>query len=253
VNPSHSISTRVSEPHQRTSGRWPVLARLPEVTAEVPDAALPSGRASNSGTLEYRFDPPQTRAAEPAVRVERRWREKPRESAVLPSSDPFAIPAQSLQHTLAPIVRFLMLVALFTIAGTIILLSRAEKRPAIAPQPRAFTQQSLQPVVTAIEPPAAGAAAQGPIESDNSPTVAPDVQSTALPQSASAEETVHAAQAPAAHSMSQSDPPSADYSEQALPQVQTAEPPRAVAHLPGYILEAPAHQASNDDDQSSIH
>jgi hypothetical protein len=230
-----------------------VLARLPEIAAEVSDVAVPSSRANAPTTLEYRFDPPQSRAAQPAVRVERRWREKTRESGVLPSSDPFAIPGQTLQQTLAPVIRFLMLVALFTIAGTIILLSRAEKRPASSPRPHAFTQQSLQPAVTALEPSAGAATAQGPIESEDAPMVAPDVQSTAPPPSASAAETAHAAEAPTAHSVSQSEPLSADYSGQELPQVQTEEPPRAVAHLPGYILEAPAHQASNDDDQSSVH
>jgi hypothetical protein len=48
--------------------------------------------------------------------------------------------------------------------------------------------------------------------------------------------------------------------ERGLPQVQTAEPqaqsaqsPRAVARLRGDIVEAPPHQARNDDNQSSIH
>jgi hypothetical protein len=237
---------------------------VPDVSAELPAAAKPIQRSAPIAELEYRFDPPQTRAAEPAVRVESRWRQQRRESAILPKSDPFTIPARTFHQNLAPVVRFLMLVALFTIAGTIILLSRSEKRPTSSTQPRAFTQQSLEPVVTAVGVAGGSPAAHGAVESIDSSFSDGGAHSTALP-TAPGEETMPAAPAPTADAVSQTISESANpagdvqvgengpIGEQVLPQFPTAEPPPAVAHLPGYILEAPSRQASNDDDQSSIH
>jgi hypothetical protein len=158
-----------------------------------------------------------------------------------------------------------MLVALFTIAGTIILLSRSEKRSTLSTQPKVFTQQSLQPVVTAMETSSVTASAQGPIDSQNSAIGEPNVQSTALPGLEAQEGTVPAGEAQAAEAVSQTVHENLNLSgephvgldgrggESALPQVQTADPPRAGAHLSGFILEVPARQASHDDDQSSIY
>jgi hypothetical protein len=115
-----------------------------------------------------------------------------------------------------------------------------------------------------MEPVAGAPSARGPIESTQPPVDEASAQSTALP-TAPVEGTVSAAQTPAADAVSQTASGSVDAggheqvgqhtpgSNQALPQVQTAEPPRAVAQLQGYILEVPARQASNDDDQSSVH
>jgi hypothetical protein len=253
MDQTYSIPSKDSSRQRVDTARWPVLVRVPDVSAELPAAAKPMHRSAPVAELEYRFDPPQTRAAEPAVRVESRWRQQRRESAILPKSDPFAIPAQTFHQNLAPVVRFLMLVALFTIAGTIILLSRSEKRPTSSTQPRAFSQQSLEPV-----------AAHGSVESIDSSFSDGGAHSTALPV-APGEETMPAAPAATADAVSQtvseSANPSGDVqvgeyapnSEQVLSQFPTAEPPPAVAHLPGYILAAPSRQASNDDDQSSIH
>jgi hypothetical protein len=264
VDRAQTITNKDNQRHAG-AGRVPLLARLPDVTDEMPAATQSQGQGKAAFPLEYRFDPPQTRSAEPAVRVESRWRELRTKSRVLPSSNPFAIPAQTLQHTLAPAVRFLMLVALFTVAGTIILLSRSEKRSTLSSQPKVLTQQSLQPVVTAMETTPRAATAQGPIDSADSAIGESNVQTLATPGLEAAEKSVPAAEAPAAEAVSQTVHENLDVmgepqvgidmrsGDAALPQVQTAEPPRAGAHLSGFILEVPARQASNDDDQSSVY
>ncbi len=41
--------------------------------------------------------------------------------------------------------------------------------------------------------------------------------------------------------------------DQPLPRVRTTDGPPAVAHLPGYVREVPPHQAYDDRNESSLH
>ena len=147
-NASHTPETDAKRRQGEQSAR-PVLAQLPDVSAELQQQRAASKPAGNVG---YRFDPPQTsdrgvtratteratkyptlksqlvysphgpQAQRPHVfargTADRRTNYPRRESAVLPRSNPFAIPRRSLADSIAPVVRFLTLVALFTAAGT---------------------------------------------------------------------------------------------------------------------------------------
>lgn len=176
-----------SELQHRSGGRqWPVLARLPDVSPN------PAAKTLASGAAAYRFDPPQrgesaaasAATANAALRdskasaprqphvFERRHlvgqRGVPRrESAILPRTNPFAIPQARLVDSLAPAVRFLTMVALFAAAGTWIQMSGRHgiatssptiETPATAVQPALPAKNSVEPVIT---PPTA----IGPLES----------------------------------------------------------------------------------------
>lgn len=167
-----------------------MLVRLPIVSVEPH-----SGRAAKPalpGGNEYRFDPPQSgerssstahtkiTASQPAAA--HRSPQQPhlfdrrrsigqrgfprRESPVLPSTNPFSNPRPRLFDSVAPAVRFLTMVALFTAAGLWIQMLGKYGTPA---------SQSLEPPKTAAQPhfvPAKSAAddtapaptATGPIE-----------------------------------------------------------------------------------------
>ncbi len=148
----------------------PVLARLPDVSAEVELQRTTKKLAA--GGVDYRFDPPQaadrqapgaeaerypqsptlkselifsphaSRTHQPHVfersrPAERRMRTPRHASPVLPASNPFAIPRTRLIDTLSPLIRFVTLFALFTAAGTWAqvtgLFGTPARRPAEAP------------------------------------------------------------------------------------------------------------------------
>jgi hypothetical protein len=197
-----------------------------------------------------------------------------RHSDALPTSNPFAIPSASLDEALAPIARFVMLFVLVTIAGTAILLAgknRSKPEPAspsaTAGAPVLEPTTVIETVRTVIEQPIASTTATGPSNdapatgrdraSDSLPPF-PDVLAPAADVSTQTEGTAneHVSSDPAASDAK----PATSASEfltspltgtgRPLPQVRTSEPPTSVAHLPGYILESPSRQASNDDEQS---
>jgi hypothetical protein len=227
--------------------------------------------------LEYRFDPPQNRSTKRAGRFDYVRRTPNGGSPLLPSANPFSIPASTLQESQSPVVRFVMLFVLFTIAGTILLMSRGNSRPTTATTaPKATVQQTLEPVRTTVQPTAATTVATpiatGPLASTNAAAGAQHQQpavpaDSTPPVDARTAADTHAAgdaKVTVAEDRGQmSDlPPAASPggSQRDLPQVQIAEPqaqsaetPRAVAHLRGDIVEAPSHQANHDNHQSSLH
>jgi hypothetical protein len=188
-------------------------------------------------------------------------------SPILPRSDPFAIPRASLHETLAPVVHFLFLFILFTVAGTWILTTaqRTEPESDFAEPATAAAQQSLEPQTLtspskAIESPAGTPTAAGPLGTKTPRTgLRPRTGNRSMipnPQSSVAPE-------PSASRLAQG-------KWRLLPQIQTAdrhrievgddparsdEPaaPPAVARLTGSILAAPTQQANHDDNQSSLH
>ena len=155
----------------------PVLARLPDVTADLP-IQRPATQPS-AGKVGYRFDPPQnadfgSRTATPEhvaeVRTpklrppntsqknrppqphvfdrgrsaDRQARSPRRESPILPRSNPFALPRRRLVDSFTPVLRFLTLVALFTAAGTWVQVVGRHSRP---------ESESMEPPKTASQPP----------------------------------------------------------------------------------------------------
>jgi hypothetical protein len=127
--------------HHGGAARWPVLARLPDVSIDLPAGGATTQPASRAN--EYRFDPPQlsgstltASASGPSttLRSARPTASSPphafdrgrplgqrgiprRESPILPRSNPFSTQRTRLTDSVAPAVRFLTLVALFTAAG----------------------------------------------------------------------------------------------------------------------------------------
>jgi hypothetical protein len=193
-------------------------------------------------------------------------------SAALPSSNPFAIPPTSLHDALAPVVRFVMLVVMFTAAGTtIIMAGKADQRKpepnspaAPAAQPLLEPTSIMEPAVATVEP---AATATGPSRElaaphfyrliDSVPPF-PDIWSPPANPSADSDDssgekvTSDPSLAPSNPADSAADFRSSPLTNNGhtLPQVRTSEPPAAVAHLPGHILESPSRQASNDDEPS---
>jgi hypothetical protein len=224
-------------------------------------------------------DEPSNRVPQPHV-LQRTWRvdqasPAPRNrSQILPRSNPFAIPSSSLDDALAPLARFVMMFVLFTIAGTTILVAGKANhpKPEISPAAAATIGPLLEPTTT-IEPvqpavgqPVAASTASGPI---GEATVQPRDETGSLPAfpdmfeapsdaSLGGEET-SGKQITSDQTVEESSPAATALefltspltgTGRVLPQVQTSEPPKAVAHLPGHILESPSRQASNDDEQS---
>jgi hypothetical protein len=291
---------------------WPLLARLPDVGGKLPADTYNLKPLSPTATTAYRFDAPKiegsprsipgvsseyeepialterlsdghsTRLPQPHL-LQRTWRvdraspASRNSSAVLPSSNPFSIPSTSLHDAIAPLVRFVMLVVLFTAAGTTILLAGKTDRPKSQPMPPAAAAAPallqpttiIEPTRPAVEQPIAATTATGPSAdasqhkgdrlTDSLPAF-PDV--LAPPPGASMEsdesgsEQVRSDPGAAPPTPAASAPDFLSWpltgSGRALPQVQTSEPPTALAHFPGHILESPPRQASNDD-ESSVH
>ena len=169
------------------TARWPVLARLPDASAD--SLAERSAKPGVPGGIEYRFDPPQPgdSSARTPDSVQAAISQQPhmfergrpmgqrgiprRESSVLPRSNPFSNPRPRLVDSIAPAVRFLTMVALFTAAGIWIQMMGRH-----APAPT----RSIEPPKTAAQPAAAPAknagdhtvpapTATGPIETQPEP------------------------------------------------------------------------------------
>ncbi len=280
---NQSSSSVMPESERRGGERWPVLARLADVSDQLTTAPMRSRRAAASaGLINYRFDPPQGARVgdDPTGAAERTqphvFQRLPRRvSPILPHSNPFAIPATGLWDRVAPTVRFLVWFALFTVVGTMLLTISRRDTPAsksvrpqissgtgprarLSAEPAAEALKSLEPAVSASERTKAVPTAVGPLgvipRSEN-----PNPQSTPAT-------TV--------------EPLPAGTSDHPLPQVQTFDPqsigvegasaqPKmvgddparvgesngqsTVARLSGYVLPAPARQASHDDNQPIIH
>jgi hypothetical protein len=138
--------------------RWPVLARLPDASTDSLGGRF--AKPGVSGGVEYRFDPPQSSdssartsaSAQPAIsqqphifeRRPRGQRRIPRrDSSVLPRSNPFSNPRPRLVDSIAPAVRFLTMVALFTAAGLWIQMMGGHTSP---------TTRSIETPTTAAHP-----------------------------------------------------------------------------------------------------
>jgi hypothetical protein len=182
-------------------------------------------------------------------------------SKVLPRSNPFAIPSSSLDDSLAPLARFVMMFVLFTIAGTTFLLAGKANRakPEATPPAAATTGALLEPttIIEQVRPaapqPVATSTATGPMgeaaarsrDDTNTLPEFPDVFTT--PVDATEGEKSSGQQVTNDPPVDESTPPATALefltsplsgTGRALPQVQTTEPPKAVAHLPGHILES---------------
>lgn len=173
--------------------RWPVLARLIDVS---PDLSAPysTKKTTSIGGTNYRFDPPQTADAkvQPAIQnpsseirtgaktirrhqphvfergraADRKsWLQR-RESPILPHSNPFSIPGAKLSDSIAPVVRFLTMVALFTAAGTWIQMTGRRASPAIESMepPRTAAQPTIVPSKDTVDRPVSAPTAAGPLE-----------------------------------------------------------------------------------------
>jgi hypothetical protein len=172
------------------AGGWPVLVRLPNVSVEPHDG--PTAKAAVVGGNEYRFDPPQsggrsrpaehtkTTASQPAAAP--RSPQQPhlfdrrrnigqrgfprRESPVLPSTNPFSNPRPRLLDSVAPAVRFLTMVALFTAAGLWIQMLGKHGAPTSnsLEAPKTAAQPHFVPAKSAADATAPAPTATGPIE-----------------------------------------------------------------------------------------
>jgi hypothetical protein len=233
-----NISTSDSALPGGGAKRWPVLARLPEIGEPNAATARRSESAVAATRPGYRFDPPQSTerkqttstdagsdrpsaiyqskavmphaplaAVPPQPHLFSRSRRSdckapaaPRKSAVLPESNPFAIPSPRLMDALAPAVRFLTLVILFAVAGTWFqMIHRRESAYQKPAEPvKTAAQQPIQQPTGEIKPANANPTAAGPLgdapaPTSNQPVAAPEligangrplprVQTTDLPQ-----------------------------------------------------------------------
>lgn len=162
--------------------RWPVLARLPDAPADALTGRL--AKPIVPGGVEYRFDPPQpsdsaarTPGSAPAAISQKPHmyeRGRPmgqrgfprRESSILPRSNPFSNPRPRLVDSVAPAVRFLTMVALFTAAGIWIqMLGHHAPAPtrSIEP-PKTAAQPTVAPAKNANDHTVPAPTATGPIE-----------------------------------------------------------------------------------------
>ncbi len=309
---TRSYSTPPGDPDRGKGEAYLVLARIPDVADHVQRPAISSlTQKVGSGPLEYRFDPPQvtrrvhtTPAARPteaaagfstsatssATRTKRaattptyeridqpvsRTRSGGR-SSILPSSDPFEIPARGLTSTLAPAIRFAMLVALFTAAGTSVLLMRnshsrapeANKaKPDVIVKRATITPSTTEPGVTlptAVGP--LGSAAHQKRVMSTKPTT-----QSSTPFSMTTLDTTHEDNEQSVTPPDNDEDPSADDFTGAetgcvypgtgfpsaelsqlgrLPRVRTSQEVPAMARFSGTVIEAPPRQAHHDDEQS---
>jgi hypothetical protein len=170
---------------------WPVLARLPDVSID--SSTVRPTKQARPGAIEYRFDPPQltdsalktSTSSQTAIRNPRSaiprqphvfergrtvgQRGIPRrESPILPRSNPFSIPRKRLIDSVAPAIRFLTMVALFTAAG--IWIQMMGRRTSLPDRPTETPRTADQPAVAPANNPldhhlTPAPTAAGPIES----------------------------------------------------------------------------------------
>jgi hypothetical protein len=171
------------------------LARLPDVTAEA--ELQRTAPKSPSGNIGYRFDPPQAsrqssnvsgesparsatlrselvyvprgrRMHQPHVfgRERASLRQPRRESPILPRSNPFENPRRPLLDSIAPMLRFITLVVLFTAVGIWIqMIGRAnDTSPVKELQPPTTTvDERVPPAAKTAERPAGATTSSGPV------------------------------------------------------------------------------------------
>jgi hypothetical protein len=267
VNPTASFPRPNREPARTLAGKWPVVAQLPNVADDTPSRSQSPKSLANIDAHDYRFDPPQARSLYHPHDGDHPSRASRRQSPILPSSDPFAIGGASTLEKLGPIVRFVLLVALFTAAGIIMLAGGNNHEPAVrekASTESTVTRQSLEPVGTVVEASASAPTAAGPTSmpdksGDEIAAHDPDAAELKNEIDEPAPEAVHArddAAEAARHPYPETAWPAAvmpEAGQSALPHVQTNDPPQAVAHLPGIITEIPQRHASHDDNQPGLH
>jgi hypothetical protein len=244
-----------------------VLAQLPNVAEDAPRRTQSLRSLANTDAHDYRFDPPQARSLYHPHDGDHTARAGRRQSPILPSSDPFAIGGANSLETLGPIVRAVLLVALFTAAGIILLAGGNDHEPAVREKvstESTVTRQSLEPADSIVEASAPAPTAAGPTSLPDNPAdqvAAHDPDSAELENEidVTAPEAVHArgeATEAARHPYPETAWPAAvmpEAGQSALPQVQTTDQPQAVAHLPGIITEIPQRHASHDDNQPGLH
>jgi hypothetical protein len=161
--------------------RWPVLARLPDVSNEA--QADRARTQSKPGGAMHRFDPPQSQSANqtsasrtpPTATASQPHFERKRPAAprgiprrvspILPKSDPFAIPSSRLIDSLAPAVRFMTMVALFTAAGIWLQMKGHNNQAAPSIEPATTAQRrAAAPAKNAGDHTTPAPTATGPIE-----------------------------------------------------------------------------------------
>lgn len=263
-------SKLVSKGRSRHGGqRWPVLARLPDVSLPAAQNANPSKRANAAGFVEYRFDPPQaqpTKTQAHALRRDkpRKYRRTGRPSPVLPNTNPFAIPAITLRDRLAPLIRFAVMFTLFTVLGTLLLRGLRREpsdsgaaHPPLTRDPLPIRQQlTTEPTGTEPQPSTETAFRLVEPPKPNAPTA---TGPAGIPRGAT--------KPPVEQTGSAIGPPQIVELPQLLPQVQTssspthsaaesvrlprASGPAPMARLTGDVL--PQRQAHHDDDQSRLY
>jgi hypothetical protein len=249
------------------AGKWRVLARLPDVSADAPARSQPTRTFADNSAHDYRFDPPQTRSIHHTHDGDHERRTFRRESPILPRTDPFAIGSASTMETWGPVLRFVLLFALFTAAGVILLAGGNDAQPSAKERLSAdssVTQQKLEPAATLVDAPAPAATAAGPTSapgSDDEQDAAnsPGAMELAAPTNKPAPDDVQARRGSADENESpypdtgwpQTVLP--DAGDAAVPRVQTTDVPQAVAQLPGFISEIPQRHASHDDNQPGLH
>jgi hypothetical protein len=251
---------------RQIAGKWPVLACLPDVTPQPARQQPAAEQTTVKAAVGYRFDPPQRHSLHSTRRLADIRRVDRRRSSILPRSDPFSIPASRLQETLAPAIRFLMLVALFTVAGTLLLVTGVGSRQRQTPERSspAARSPSLEPTVTTVEPTQAPPTAAGPIGTNETapvelrPTIS-QPPSLAWPGGNNSANSADFSGGPTTGGTGPATPTGPMYNPlqtshpSPIPSAQFADPPPAIARFPGYILEPPSRQASHDDNQSSVY
>ncbi|MEX2307122.1 MAG: hypothetical protein WD738_05995 [Pirellulales bacterium] len=159
---------------------------------------------------------------------------------------------------LAPVARFLLLFALFTVVGTTILTRGPWQKPpndsvepATAAAQHSLESQTLQTPTNGIEPPAATPTAAGPLGSKTPRTglrTKANPSASGNPQSAIDDRPSTSRTANAKVGSS----PRSENQQSDVTAGGSASPP-ALARLSGYILEAPTRQAHHDEHEPSLH
>ncbi len=308
-----SYSKPPANPAHGTGDAYPVLVRIPDVGDLVQKSS--STQKVGDGPLAYRFDPPQSArrastiptsrysettsgvgissvSSETPKRISRavtnqayerfdRPNTHPRtaeRSPILPSTDPFEIPARGLTSALAPAMRFAMLVALFTAAGTSILMMRnsdSSAREANQAKPNSLVKHATitpartEPGVTlpTAVGPLGSAAQQKRIEatkpkSRRSPPFSMTTLDTKYEESGQSVTPTGKSEGPSTDDFTGAETgcvypvtgfPSAALSPMgSLPQVRTTQEAPAMARFSGTVIEAAPRQAQHDD-ESSLH
>jgi hypothetical protein len=246
------------------AARWPVLARLSDVSTSIPRSI----DQASVGATSYRFDPPQAadgqtqsalyrdiqrdspssevqsggktlRTHQPHVfdrgRASGRRSSPQRESPILPRSNPFAIPRVGLLDSAAPTIRFLTMVVLFTAAATWVQMVTRHAPPSTdsIELPTTAADVPIAPTKNASDHPLTAPTAAGPLETNP--------QSGARVGRAKGDDFATRKQSSAVPcpvvSPSVSPPRFLIAGSQALPQVQTTELPVAGNQLPVTLSE----------------